>query len=70
MPTLITHAIAASALSTIAPDAVPRVRLGVVLAVLAMLPDLDVIGLRQVALARTCLHGTVARTRQGVWAGA
>lgn len=46
MATVITHAIAASALCTVAPKDLPRVRLAIVLGVLAMIPDLDVIGFR------------------------
>ena len=46
MATVITHAIAASALSTVAPKDLPRARLAIVLGVLAMIPDLDVIGFR------------------------
>ena len=38
--------IAASALSTVAPKDLPRIRLGIVLGLLAMIPDLDVIGFR------------------------
>ena len=46
MATVITHALAAAALSTIAPKVLPRIRLGLVLGVLAVIPDLDVIGFR------------------------
>ncbi len=51
MATIITHAIVAGALATAAPstlprDLVPRGRLALLLAVLAMIPDLDVIGFR------------------------
>lgn len=44
MATVITHAIVAGALSTIAPKDLPRARLAITLGVLAMIPDLDVIG--------------------------
>ena len=46
MATIISHAIAASALSTIGPKELSRTRLALVLATLAMIPDLDVIGFR------------------------
>ena len=46
MPTVITHAIAAGALSKLAPADLPRVRLAIALAALAVIPDLDVIGFR------------------------
>jgi len=46
MATIITHALAASALSTVAPRGLPRFRLAIVLGILAMIPDLDVIGFR------------------------
>ena len=46
MATIITHALAASALSTVAPRELPRFRLAIVLGILAMIPDLDVIGFR------------------------
>ena len=46
MATLITHALAAGALASIAPRDIPKVRLVICLAVLAALPDLDVIGYR------------------------
>ncbi|MCZ6773000.1 MAG: metal-dependent hydrolase [Proteobacteria bacterium] len=45
MATVITHAIAAGALSTIAPRALPRARLALTLAILSAAPDVDVIGL-------------------------
>ncbi|MEE2981862.1 MAG: metal-dependent hydrolase [Pseudomonadota bacterium] len=45
MATIITHAIAASAMSTIAPSALPRARLALTLAILSAAPDVDVIGL-------------------------
>ncbi len=44
MATVITHAIAAGALSTIAPRALPRARLALTLAILSAAPDVDVIG--------------------------
>lgn len=44
LATVITHAIAASALATVAPKELSRARLVIVLGVLAMIPDLDVIG--------------------------
>ncbi len=44
MATVITHAIAAGALSTIAPSALPRARLALTLAILSAAPDVDVIG--------------------------
>jgi len=46
MATIITHFIAASALSTVAPKDLPRLRLALVLGTLAMIPDLDVLGFR------------------------
>ena len=46
LATIISHAIAASALSTIGPKELSRTRLALVLATLAMIPDLDVIGFR------------------------
>ena len=45
MATIITHGLVAGALSTVAPKDLPRARLAVVLAILAMLPDIDVLGL-------------------------
>ena len=44
MATIITHAMVAGAMSTIAPRALPRTRLALTMAVLAVAPDIDVIG--------------------------
>ena len=44
MATIITHGLVAGALSTVAPGDLPQARLAIVLAVLAMLPDIDVLG--------------------------
>jgi len=44
--TIITHFIAASVLSTVAPQALPRLRLILVLGTLAIIPDIDVLGFR------------------------
>jgi inner membrane protein len=46
MATVISHAIVAGALGNLAPAGVPRLRLGVALGILAVLPGLDVIGFR------------------------
>jgi inner membrane protein len=44
MATVITHALAASALSTLAPDRVSRLKLAISLALVSALPDIDVVG--------------------------
>ena len=44
MATVITHFVVASSMSSIAPEEIPRLRLALVLGVLAVIPDLDVIG--------------------------
>lgn len=45
MPTIISHFAAASALATFAPKGVSGTRLAIICGTLAMIPDLDVIGL-------------------------
>ena len=44
MATVITHFIVAGSLSSMAPKTIPRLRVTFVLGILAMVPDLDVIG--------------------------
>ena len=44
MATVITHALAASALSTLAPDKVSRSKMSISLAIVSALPDIDVVG--------------------------
>ncbi len=46
MATVLTHALAAGALVAVAPAGVPKVRLAASMALLAAVPDLDVIGFR------------------------
>ena len=46
MATIITHFVAASALSAVAPKDLPRLRLILVLGTLAVIPDIDVLGFR------------------------
>jgi len=46
LATVFTHAIVAGAFATIAPRKIPRIRLGLVLGLLSVIPDLDVIGFR------------------------
>ena len=46
MPTILTHAVVASALSPLAPRGVDRARLVLALCALAVLPDLDIVGFR------------------------
>lgn len=46
MPTILTHALAAGALTAAAPAGVPKARLAASMALLAVVPDLDVIGFR------------------------
>lgn len=46
MPTVITHAIVGSSLGLLTPQKVPTVRLVLILAILPVLPDLDVIGFK------------------------
>lgn len=57
MATIITHGLVAGALSTVAPGDLPRARLAIVLALLAMLPDIDVLGFSSVFHTGT-LSGT------------
>ena len=44
MATVITHALAASALSALAPDKVSRAKMAISLAIVSALPDIDVVG--------------------------
>ena len=44
MPTVISHAVVGASLSVLAPNDIPKWRLAIVLAILPILPDLDVIG--------------------------
>jgi inner membrane protein len=46
MPTILTHAVVGAALAQVGPRSVPRGRLTLALAALAMLPDLDVVAFR------------------------
>lgn len=46
MPTVITHAVVGAALAPLAPAGVSRSRVALALAVVAVIPDLDVIGFR------------------------